>query len=315
MTGEESRPQLLPGETKTLRETRSFWYDALALQGSITPLVLPSSLVFSLLALGVCLLYQRYHQVAVEVGLYEVVGALLGLVLVLRSNAGYDRWWEARKVWGGIVNQSRNLVIIALSNGPQDPKWQEQLVRFSAAFPHVCRRSLRGERNLPEVAALLPAAEAQKIVAAQHMPGYVALQIARLLKQARDDLGMNGFAYLQCERERSDLINHIGACERILKTPIPTAYSIKIRGFILLYLATLPFALVQKLEWLTPIALFLAAYPILSIDQVGVELQNPFSRNNMSHLPLDRITLDLETNLLALHKAWTEGRGKSDLSG
>ena len=303
MPPSESRSALSPVEGKALSETQSFWREALSLQGSITPLVLPSALVFSLLAVGVCLLYRRFPQVAVEVGLYEVVGALLGLVLVLRSNAGYDRWWEARKVWGGIVNQSRNLVIAALSNGPQDPQWQERFVRWVAAFPHACRNSLRGERELPEVATLLPPEDARKVGSAQHMPGYVSLQVAKMLQKARDERGMSPFAYLQCDRERADLINHIGACERILKTPIPNAYALKIRGFILLYLATLPFALVQKLEWLTPLALFLAAYPILSIDQVGVELQNPFSKRNLSHLPLDRITRDLETNLLALQQA------------
>ena len=98
MPPSESRSALSPVEGKALSETQSFWREALSLQGSITPLVLPSALVFSLLAVGVCLLYRRFPQVAVEVGLYEVVGALLGLVLVLRSNAGYDRWWEARKV-------------------------------------------------------------------------------------------------------------------------------------------------------------------------------------------------------------------------
>ena len=300
MNPADSRPVVpLASEPKALREARGFWREAVSLQGSITPLVVPSALAFSLFSVIVCLIYRRYPQIGLEVGMYELVGALLGLVLVLRSNAGYDRWWEGRKLWGGIVNQSRNLVISSLTNGPQQADWQEQLTRWAAAFPHVCRRSLRGERDLPEVKELLGAAEALNVAGAEHMPGYVSMKVSRLLIKARDELGMSPFAYLQCDKERADLINHIGACERILKTPIPTAYSLKIRGFILLYLATLPFALVQKLEWVTPVVLFLAAYPILSIDQVGVELQNPFSRQNMSHLPLDRITRDLEGNLLA----------------
>lgn len=316
MTSEDSRdsrPALpVPHEPKALRETRGFWHEAIALQGSITPLVLPTSLAFSLFASCVYLIYRRYPQFVLEVGMYEVIGALLGLVLVLRSNAGYDRWWEGRKLWGGIVNQSRNLVISALASGPQLVDWQERITRWSAAFPHVCRRSLRGERELPEVAALLGPQDAQRIASAEHAPGYVSMKVAQLLAQARDELGMSPFVYMQCDKERADLINHIGACERILKTPIPNAYSMKIRGFILLYLATLPFALVQKLEWMTPIVLFLAAYPILSIDQVGVELQNPFSRQNLSHLPLDRITRDLEANLLALLRTAREQGEKKE---
>ena len=97
---------------------------------------------------------------SIEVGPHEVAGALLGLLLVLRTNAGYERWWEARKLWGGIVNQSRNLAMAALAYGPDDPAWREQIVRWTAAFAHVARASLRGERDVPELVALLGREEA-----------------------------------------------------------------------------------------------------------------------------------------------------------
>lgn len=300
MSPAESRPALTPVEGKALTETRGFWREALSLQGSITPLVLPSSLVFSLLAVGVCLLYRRFPQVAVEVGLYEVIGALLGLVLVLRSNAGYDRWWEGRKLWGGIVNQTRNLVISALTYGPDSPEWRERLVRWTAVMPHVMRRSLRGERELPEVANLVGRDAAAAIERAAHMPSYAMRELALLLRQATEEHDLDRFAFIQIDRERAQLIDHLGGCERILKTPLALVYVLKMRRFVLLYLLALPFALVDRVGWATPLLTVLLAYAVLGIDQIGVELERPFATRSLSHLPLDGICNDIEHQLLAL---------------
>ena len=132
------------------------------------------------------------------------------------------------------------------------------------------------------------------------MPGFVALRIADQLRHARDHLGMDQFAFLQIDGERIKLIDHIGACERILSAPLPRAYTIHIRRFVLLYLTTLPFAMIDRVGLWTPLFTILVAYPILSLDQIGMELQNPFSTANIGHLPLDELCTKIERNLLAL---------------
>src|SRR5262245_5917936 len=113
----------------------SFWREAFALRGSITPHVLPHVLIFGLIAAAVSVeawLAEWLFQIrlGLEVAPFELAGAALGLILIMRTNAGYDRWWEARKLWGAIVNQSRNLAIGGLSYGPADPAWRERLVRW-----------------------------------------------------------------------------------------------------------------------------------------------------------------------------------------
>ena len=233
---------------------------------------------------------------------YEVAGAVLGLLLVLRTNAGYDRWWEARKLWGGIVNQSRNLATHGLAYGPADADWRRRFVAWTAAFGHAARGSLRGEPDCPEVAALLGADEARRVAAADHAPGYVALRLAGLLREATDAHGMDRVAFLQADRERALLIDHVGACERILKTPLPLAYSIKIRRFLVLFLVTLPFGLLDEVpsHWLIPVITVLVAYPVVGLDQIGIELQNPFSKAKLNHLPLDDITATIERNVKGL---------------
>ncbi len=283
--------------------SRQFWADTFDIRGSATPQVLFRVIKFTLFALIVSAihLYEGNNiHLAIEVAPLEYAGVVLGVLLVLRTNAGYDRWWEGRKLWGGIVNQTRDLAITALAYGPSDPQWRASIVRWTAAFAHVARRSLRGERTLPEVAALLGDDQARRIAAAEHMPSFVNQAIAGQLRLARDQAGLDPFAFLQIDRDRATLIDHYGGCERILGTPLPRLYSIHIRRFIFLYLVTMPFALLNVVPLLTPLIIFLVSYPILSLDQIGVELENPFSTRRMGHLPLDEITAKIEKNLLAL---------------
>ena len=121
---------------------------------------------------------------------------------------------------------------------------------------------------------------------------------------------MDRFAFIQIDRERALLIDHIEACERILKTPLSRAYSIQIRRFILLFLLTLPFALLHRTEndWLVPLFTMMVAYLFLSLDQIGIELENPFSTSNLSHLTLDEISATIESNLFGILKAQHEVR-------
>ena len=282
---------------------RGFWRDVCAFRGAVGLPVLGRLLAVGMFATFLCGFdLIGHHSPEMEVGLapYEVAGAALGLLLVLRTNAGYERWWEGRRLWGGIINQCRHLAVVALCYGPDNPAWRDRAIRLTAAFAHVSRRSLRSERELPEVAALLGAEQAAQIAAARHMPGFVALLIGDHFRVACDDLGMDRFAFLEADRDLTSLLEHLGGCERIRKTPLPRAYAVLIRQFIVLFLLTLPFALLKKVGSLTPLVTLLVAYPILALDEIGDALQSPFSARSRNHLPLDDICSTIEEDLLAL---------------
>jgi ion channel-forming bestrophin family protein len=231
---------------------------------------------------------------------YEYTGAILGALLVLRTNSGLDRWYEARRLWGGIINESRNLAIIAVANGPEDPRWRREIVGWIAAFGHVCRRSLRGQKTLSEIEDLVGEENTAGVARSEHKPTAVSFKVASLLREARDGGRLDSSAYLRAEEQRCLLIDHLGGCERILKTPLATAYVILIRRFIVLFLLTLPFALLRRVEWLTPLITLLVAYPILALDHVADDLQRPFSTKSINHLPLNDITETIENNVMAL---------------
>lgn len=306
----ETQREVLAAKRAAARN--DFWREALSLHGSVTPYVLPHVVVSGLVAAAVCAVAWAARRwlgfdMTMAVAPHEIAGAVLGLLLVLRTNAGYDRWWEARRLWGGIVNQARNLAISAVAYGPDDPVWRARVVRWTAAFPHLARATLRAQGPPPEVVALLGPETARRLAVADHMPGVAAFVLGRLLRAAEGSMG--SFAFLQVDRERAALIDHVGGCERILKTPLPRVYAIKVRRFIVLYLLVLPLPLLHVVEtaWVVPLIVMLIAYPLFSLDQIGVELQNPFSERNLSHLPLGDITATIERNVLAMEQvaeAW-----------
>lgn len=284
-----------------------FWRHAFAIQGSVTPRVLTNVLFFGLVSALVCfvsaLVGHFFHiKMALAILPFEMIGGALGVVLVIRTNSGYERWWEARKLWGGIVNQCRNLAISSLSFGPRDPEWRKRLVSWIAVFPYAAAATLRrSELPLKMAEEFLDSESCHKLSAAEHMPSYVAYALAELLRDARERGQMDGYAFMQADRERALLIDHVGGCERILKTPLALAYSIKIRRFIAMFLLSLPFALLDSLSpWLVPLVTMLVAYPLLSMDQLGAEFQNPFKTKYLSHLPLDDISATIARNVMAL---------------
>ncbi len=286
---------------------RTFWRDAFAIHGSVTPKVLPDVSIFGLYASAICVfvwLCDRWFGVrlGLEIAPHEFFGAALGLLLILRTNAGYDRWWEARKLWGGIVNQSRNLAISGVTYGPRDPEWREQFVHWVAAFSHAACATLRGQPVAPKISDLVGSEAAEHVGKSTHPPSAIAMQLGTLLNSAIRRRAMDPVAFLQIDKERAQLIDHIGACERILRTPLALVYSIKIRRFLAIFLFSLPFALVHRLqaEWQVPLLTMLVAYPLLALDRIGAELQNPFSPQHLSHLPLTDISATIERNLTGL---------------
>ncbi|MCX4240051.1 bestrophin family protein [Paraliomyxa miuraensis] len=288
-------------------EGTPFWSDVIA-WGGVTPRLLPRVALFGLYALGIAFA----HGVVGWQGIHPIhlgyTGALLAVLLVLRTNSSYDRWWEARKLWGAIVNQSRNLAIQCLEYGPNDAAWKETLVRGIEAFCHAARSSLRtelgrapNERDRAVLERVLgDQSLAIRVEDARHMPSAVARHLAHHLAQARIDAGLDGFAFHVAERELARLVDHVGGCERIRCTPLPRVHAIKLRRFIVIYLLGLPLALATDSIWVLPLSTMLVAYALLAIDQIAHELQNPFSQQSASHLPLDEICAMIEGDLRAL---------------
>lgn len=282
-------------------ETIGFLRGALMWRGSVTPLLLPGLVLSSCYPLLLVLLDQYWRPLPyLNVTPFEYTGVVLGLVLVFRTNAGHDRWWESRKLWGGIVNASRNILLGALSYGPTDPSWRREISHWTIAFAFAAKESLRRTQEFDELRNVLSEKDIQALQSAQHMPIFISGKIAGLLHQARMRQELDANAFRELERQRTLLIDCVGGCERIQKTPMPLVYAIKTRRFILIFLLLLPFSLLERAGFATVFIYILVAYPLLALDRIGLELQYPFDTQSLSHLPLHGICNTIKDNGLAL---------------
>jgi putative membrane protein len=254
--------------------------------------------ICTLSAVVITLVHYRWHEFASTDKVHALIGTPLSLLLVFRTNASYDRFWEARKLWGAIVNESRNLARTA-SALLGDAALAGHVVRLAIAYPYACMNTLRGKHGLGPVAAELAPAEADRLAHAQHAPLAVAVAISRSLAEAQRRGLLTDVQQSVVEQNVQVLVDCIGACERIKRTPLPFAYVVHLRRALAVYCGTLPLALVQYFGWLTVPVTFLVAYVLLGIEEIGVEIEEPFGHDD-NDLPLDRFCATIEQNLRAL---------------
>ena len=279
-------------------EYENFLKSALALKGSVTPKVMKKVCFVIIYTSLVSYLCYLFPWAVLPIGPFEYGGLIMGLILVFRVNAGYDRWWEARKLWGNVVNQCRNLTIILVNytdQGEQD--WIFKITNMISALPYLMKDNLREHTHLQYLCHLIDIENIQQLNASRHRPIILASMIAQELKVARNNYGLDPFAFLHAQEKIEHIIDAQGACERILKTPMPFVMAVKSRRFILFFLLMLPFALANVSLFISPLIAGIVSYALFSLDQIGIELQNPFSEKNLSHLPLDNICKTIEDNI------------------
>ncbi|WP_397602054.1 bestrophin family protein [Silvanigrella sp.] len=266
--------------------------------GSVTPKVLHRVFLIMIYSFLVIKLNHFFPLPTLSLSPFQYTGFALSVLLVLRINAGLERWWEARKLWGQILNQSRNLAII-ISCYCNNKEKINKLLNYISCWPYVIMSNLRNQEIHPKVSSLLEKEDFEKIIKSEHKPALLALKIDSLVKEIRD-FGLDNYSYNQAQNERFLLLDAVGACERISSTPIPFVLAIKIRRFILLFLVLLPFCLSDKNEFYTSFICVLVAYPLLSLDEIGIQLQNPFSIKSLSCLPIEEICQKICDNILKI---------------
>ena len=282
-------------------EHDSFLKNAFALKGSVTPRVIKKVFVIFFYSCLISIINYIEPSVFLPIGPFEYAGLIMGLILVFRVNAGYDRWWEARKIWGNIVNQSRNLAIIISKYALTDDS-KAKVIDYISAMPFLVKNSLRDNDSVDDIKHLIGKIDLLKIIQSKNKPVILSSMIAHELNNFRNQNLLDPFSFLQAEEARALILDCHGACERILKTPIPFVMAVKSRRFIFLFLIALPFATVSTSLYITPFITGLVAYALLSLDQIGIELQNPFSEGNLSHLPLNDICINIEKNIVEIHQ-------------
>lgn len=208
-------------------------------------------------------------------------GVALSLFLGFRNNAAYDRWWEARKLWGGLIADMRSLPREA-EIFLQTPEDRSQMLRLARAFLHLHRLKLR--RLSSDEISKQHLASAQ--ISAESGPDFALSGMNRLLADAYATGRLDGFGARTLSARISGMALAQAGCERILSTPLPYVYSLLIFRTSWLYCLLLPIALVDSAGWLTPVFTVIVAYTFFGLAEVTEELAHPFGVTG-NGLPLD----------------------------
>jgi len=221
-----------------------------------------------------------------------ILGIALGTLVVFHNNAAYDRWWEARKHWGQLINDLRNLALKTRAHAAVDASERRAFAQLLVAFANALRRHLRGEDALAALPGLDCAA------AFPHAPGHVAGLIHQTLDRWNRGGQLAGTVWILDHHARA-LMDACGACERIQNTPLAASYRAMTRYGIALYLATAPWAIALDMGWSGLPAIVLASAFLLGMELTADTVEEPFGREG-DDLPLDIYCTKLEAFLLGV---------------
>ncbi|WP_375773257.1 bestrophin family protein [Archangium gephyra] len=265
-----------------------WWRHLLKLRGGILKEIVGRLGVFTAWAAAVVWFHQHVFKVDVPATGHTLAGTVLSLLLVFRTNSSYDRFWEGRKLWGGVVNETRNLVRVAALNIPS-LELVRRLTAWTAVYPYALTRVLRsGGDDLGPAAAVLPRAEINQVLNARNAGIAVAMRISAILVEARRGGLISDIVQMEIDRNVQLLIDYQGGCERIVRTPMPFAYMLHLRRTLFLFILGLPFALVEPFGWAAVPVILLIAHTFLGIEEIGVEIEDPFGTEE-NDLPLEDI--------------------------
>lgn len=241
-------------------------------------------------------------------GPFALLGITLSIFLAFRNNACYERWWEARKVWGEFMLTARNLArlsqILDMHEGELSAA-RKQLLEYNIAYAHALLRQLRPGNQLSRIKELLAPALAESFSQSKNPPEVILRAMERILIQALAEGRIQPIQFNLLEELVQKLAFTQAACERIQNTPIPFGYTLLLHRTAYTFCFLMPFCFANTLGWATPFVTALAAYTLFGLDALGNELEEPFAPI-ANALPINALTEIIDIEL-------REALGESDL--
>ena len=281
-------------------KTMHWFKTAFQIKGSVLVAIYPQVIFCGIFGVFISVLYYFKLPVSQPILASVIPSIVLGLLLVFRTNTAYERFWEGRKCWGSMVNNVRNLarqIWVSVDEiSPEDKKDKISALYLLIAFAVTTKLHLRGETVNSELEGLISSSRLIKLQTMNHPPLEVAFWIGDYLQQQYNHNCLNSYQLTAIQELLNNLVDNLGACERILKTPMPLAYAIHLKQLLLLYCILLPFQLVESLGWFTGVITSLISFTLFGIEAIGLEIENPFGYD-ANDLPLDKICHTMKRNI------------------
>ena len=274
--------------------------------------VIRATLLISALTAVVCVVQTEvlhWNTMGLDVTIFSLLGVVLSILLSFRTNSAYDRWWEGRKQWGELVNTSRNLATYLHAILPEEDKATRRyiavrLANFSIALrDHLRNGALTGELQLvsPE--------ELARYKSKSHIPNYIAYEIIQRIQDRYMARAIGPEDHLNLKMHTQELLNILGACERIKKTPIPFSYNVYLKLFITIYGITLPFALIPLFGYWSVLMVGFVFFAFIGLELMAEEIEDPFGLD-CNDLPTGAIAHTIKTNVFEIFELRQEEKEK-----
>jgi len=223
--------------------------------------------------------------------MHGMLGFVISLLLVFRTNTAYDRWWEGRKMWGALVNNSRNLAL-KLSVILRDDKDRAYFSKLIPSYASILHKHLSDEETGKALFDNLDL----EIDHHKHKPNQVAKMMFQKINDLYDSKKITGDQLIVLNAEIQSFTDICGACERIKNTPIPYSYSAFIKKFIFFYVMTLPFGYAFSLGYyVVPVVVFIF-YVLASLELIAEEIEDPFG-GDANDLPTLKISENIRKHV------------------
>ncbi len=269
--------------------------------------IAPSLIVFvviAAIAAYVNTLEHPFQAIAMPDLTITVLGAALGILLGFRTNSAYDRWWEARKLWGRLVNSSRSLARQAISftgvSETADPRtptpFAKEMIYNQIAFVHALRCALRKEEPWEDIKPFVSPAWMAILKTQVNVPTAILQHMGHFAATSASAGVISDLRLQRIDTTLSELSDIQGGCERIKNTPLPRQYDTYPELLIKVYCFLLPLVLVDRLKYFTPAITLLIAAAFLVLNRVGRNLEDPFE-NAVYDTPMTALSRTIEVNL------------------
>jgi putative membrane protein len=230
-----------------------------------------------------------------------IMAGAISVFLAFRNNSAYDRWWEARTLWGGLVNYARTfarqaLTLVSPSQHDPDNRDAHALVELQIAYIHALRCHLRKQNPYPELDRQLDPATLGWLRTQSNVPIALLLEMGKKTNILFEQGRLDPMRFTSIDRSLSELCNLQGACERIKGTPLPRQYEYFPRLLVGAYCVLLPFGFVAGMGMLTPLASTLVSFIFIALESIGRDIESPFD-NTVHDTPMSSLTRMIEINL------------------